>query len=131
MSHNTNIFLVDDHPIVRNGLKALIERLGNYKVTGEYDNGEELMNDYPFSDNKPDLIIMDLMMPVMAGTEATRAIRALEVPWSNLPIIAFTAGAFEHDREDARSSGMAGFLEKPVRLNRMREVLLEHLGPAS
>jgi len=109
MSHNTNIFLVDDHPIVRNGLKALIERLGNYKVTGEYDNGEELMNDYPFSDNKPDLIIMDLMMPVMDGTDT---VAALKKKGSSYPVLMLTLETDERTIINLFRMGIRGYLPK-------------------
>ena len=51
--------------------------------------------------------------------------------WRDLPIVAFTAGAFEHDRADAIDSGMNGFLEKPVRLPLLQEVMLKHLAPPS
>ncbi|MGD2017327.1 MAG: ATP-binding protein [Planctomycetota bacterium] len=123
----SRILIVEDNLMNQQIARRLVEKLGAVAtVVGDGRAAVSTVREREF-----DLVLMDLMMPVMAGTEATRAIRALEVPWSNLPIIAFTAGAFEHDREDARSSGMDGFLEKPVRLNRMREVLLEHLGPAS
>ena len=59
------IFLVEDHIIVRNGLKELIEHIGNYKVEGEFDNGKQLTEE--IANAQPDLIIMDLAMPVMDG----------------------------------------------------------------
>lgn len=108
MSNCINIFLVDDHPIVRNGLKALIERLGNYKVTGEYDNGEELMNEYPFS-NPPDLIIMDLMMPVMDGTDTVAALRQ---KGSKHPILMLTLETDERTIINLFRMGIRGYLPK-------------------
>jgi two-component system invasion response regulator UvrY len=64
------ITLVDDHVVVRSGLKSLIEVLGDYTITNEYSNGEQLIKALEAGKTKPDIIIMDLEMPVMDG-EAT------------------------------------------------------------
>ena len=58
---------------------------------------------------------MDLMMPVMDGLEATRAIRALDrADAANVPIIAMTANAFDEDRERTKAAGMNAHLSKPL-----------------
>ena len=59
----------------------------------------------------PDLILMDIKMPLMDGLEATRHIKA-EVP--DIPIIALTANAFDNDRQQAMDAGCDDFLSKPV-----------------
>lgn len=59
----------------------------------------------------PDLVLMDLRMPVMDGLEATRQIKA-QLP--DLPIIAITANAFDSDRQKALTAGCDDFLAKPV-----------------
>lgn len=64
------ITLVDDHVVVRSGLKSLIEVLGDYTITNEYSNGDQLIKALEAGKTKPDIIIMDLEMPVMDG-EAT------------------------------------------------------------
>jgi len=64
---------------------------------------------------KYDLVIMDLMMPVMDGYEATKAIRNLQDKnLANIPIIAMSANAFEEDRKKVLDTGMNGFVAKPV-----------------
>lgn len=75
-----------------------------------------------------DVVLMDMMMPVMDGATAARRIRDLPVAWRNLPIVAFTASAFAEDRERARDAGMDGFLEKPVRLESLERALVEAVG---
>ncbi len=71
-----------------------------------------------FSASRPgdiDAILMDVMMPVMGGYDATRAIRALDRPdASSIPVIAMTANAFAEDRRQAREAGMDEHLAKPL-----------------
>ncbi|MES2132213.1 MAG: response regulator transcription factor [Bacteroidota bacterium] len=61
-----NIILVDDHVIIRNGLKELIEKLGPYHIIFQFDNGQSLLDALPLKP-EPDLIIMDISMPGMNG----------------------------------------------------------------
>ena len=79
-------------------------------------NGKEAVR--MFANSKPgaiSLILMDLMMPVMDGYEATRAIRALDRPdASTVPIIAMTANAFDEDRKKSKAAGMNAHLAKPL-----------------
>ena len=118
-----HILIVEDHQTNQVIAQRLVEKLGAKATV--VSNGRLAVE--AVEQTRFDLVLMDLMMPVMAGTDATRRIRALPVEWSGLPIVAFSAGAFERDRKDAVSSGMNGFLEKPIRLHLLREALLEHL----
>jgi len=68
----TTILLVDDHPIFREGLRALIEKNENTVVIGEAGNGAEAVR--LAEELQPDLVIMDLTMPLMNGIDATREI---------------------------------------------------------
>jgi len=69
------LMLVDDHDIVRNGIKSLLEREEGIEVIAEAANGEEAIK--VASEANPDIIIMDIKMPVMSGIEATRKIKQL------------------------------------------------------
>ncbi|MCK5943946.1 MAG: response regulator [Planctomycetes bacterium] len=73
--------------------------------------------------NRYDLILMDVMMPNMNGIEATQRIRSSEGPCSEVPIIAFSAAAFDTDRDNAKAAGMNDFIEKPARVATLREIL--------
>ncbi len=119
------ILIVEDNQMNQVIARRLVEKLGaEAEVVSDGRAAVNAVAESPY-----DLVLMDLMMPIMAGTEATRKIRQLDVAWRDLPIVAFTAGAFEHDRQDALGSGMNGFLEKPVRLPLLQEVMAEHLPP--
>lgn len=65
---NTTICLVDDHKIVRQGLKELLEKIGDYNIAYEFDNGELLLNALPLKDT-PTLFILDYSMPGINGIE--------------------------------------------------------------
>jgi len=72
---------------------------------------------------KFDLILMDLHMPVMDGLAATRAIRALNSPVKNIPIIALTADAMNNAQEEALAAGVNFFVTKPVHMARLQEAI--------
>jgi CheY-like chemotaxis protein len=61
-----------------------------------------------------DLVIMDVQMPLMDGITATRRIRALDGPWSAIPVVALTASAMHGDREHCLAAGMTDYVTKPV-----------------
>ena len=67
------LMLVDDHDVVRAGLKAFLESQGDFEIVAEAGNGEEAIRQAELV--KPDVIIMDITMPGMDGMEATRIIR--------------------------------------------------------
>ncbi|WP_176631614.1 response regulator [Desulfolutivibrio sulfoxidireducens] len=86
-------------------------RSAGFEVTAT-KNGEEAVN--AFEQNPPDLVLMDLRMPVMDGYEAIRRIKATE-RGGNIPVIAVTASVFEEDRQKVLDSGADEFIRKPFR----------------
>ena len=102
--------------------------LMNYILKRHYEffrarNGQEAV-DLALSE-KPDLILMDLKMPVMDGLEATRQIKA-EMP--DLPIVALTANAFDSDRQAALEAGCDDFLSKPVNAEKCIQTIAKYIG---
>lgn len=76
------------------------------------------------------VLLMDCQMPVMDGFEATRAIRRLQEPYCDIPIIAMTANAMQGDREKCLAAGMNENTTKPVDATLLAEVLARFVGAA-
>ena len=73
-----------------------------------------------------------MQMPEMDGLEATRQIRALDVPWAkSVPIVAMTANVFKEDIEKCLAAGMDTHIGKPLDFNEVIEVLRKHLSDES
>ncbi|GHV55697.1 hypothetical protein FACS1894206_10120 [Deltaproteobacteria bacterium] len=76
---------------------------------------------------KYDLIFMDVQMPEMDGYEATKRIRALDLPWAkDIPIIAMTANVFREDIDQCLAAGMNAHVGKPLRLDEVLAVLRQY-----
>lgn len=103
-----NIILTDDHVIIRNGLKELIEKLGPYKITGEYDNGKEMVDAYPFQP-APDLIILDMEMPLMNGSEVVSWLKKNKC---TIPVLLLTLQENESLIISMFRQGVRGYLHK-------------------
>ena len=79
------VFLADDHPIVRSGIRLLLESESDIEVSGEASSGQEALQ--RISEDPPDLVLMDISMPELSGLEATRELRKI-LP--KLPILVLT-----------------------------------------
>lgn len=108
MSDTAKIFLVDDHTVVRSGLKSLIERLGNYDVIAEFDNGQELLDELPFT-TEPDLIVMDLEMPVLNGSDTVKALKEKGLMYK---VLVLTLETDEATIISLFKNGIRGYLAK-------------------
>ncbi|MDR1798172.1 MAG: response regulator [Clostridiales Family XIII bacterium] len=121
------ILIVDDVDINRMIASSLLEETGIAIL--EAENGEEAI--HAFAESAPgsiDVVLMDVMMPVMNGLEAAAAIRALpREDAGSVPIIAITANAFKEDVEKALASGMNAHLAKPIDPEALIEMLYRYL----
>jgi signal transduction histidine kinase/ActR/RegA family two-component response regulator len=104
------ILVVEDNPINADVVTGMLHHLG-HQVATAHNGAEGIQAIEHFG---PDLILMDMQMPVMDGLAATRKIRALG---HRLPIVALTANAFVQDRTACLGAGMSDFLSKPVTLS--------------
>ena len=121
---NEKILVVDDDANICELLRLYLTKEG-YQVTVANDGEEGLEK---FNAVKPDMVLLDVMMPRMDGYEATRRIRALPDPRkAGIPIFAMTANAFEEDKQNALNAGMNGHIAKPLDIPHLLKVLEEAL----
>ena len=121
-----HVLIVDDNATNRVVAQALCEMFGCTSELAE-DGLEalEAVQARPF-----DLILMDIKMPRMDGVQATQAIRALDGPSSEIPIVALTANADPDDAKHYLSIGMAAVVEKPIKPERLRMAMNTALSEA-
>ena len=119
------ILIAEDNVTNQLVLKKMLSKTGADLAFAR--NGQEAVDD--FQDNKCDVVLMDMSMPVMDGLEATRRIRSWEQEWERpaCPIIALTANAMRSDRERCITAGMSDFLSKPVRKAELIEVISRYI----
>ena len=119
----SRILLVEDNELNRDMLSRRLERRG-YQVIIAVD-GEEGVKKAQFE--APDLILMDMSLPLLDGWEATRLLKAAPETQS-IPIIALTAHAMSGDRELAIKAGCDDYDTKPIELPRLLEKIQPLLG---
>jgi len=107
MSEVIRVYITDDHPIVRRGIKQLLETEAGLEVVGEATNGREAVAD--MDKLKPDIVLMDLVMPVMDGIEAIRQIKAGH---PSIQILVLTSFATDDKVFPAIKAGALGYLIK-------------------
>ena len=130
------VMLVDDHGVVRRGMRAYLEMLDDIRVVGEAANGRQAVDslDKLHAEGHPaDVVLMDLLMPQMDGITATAAIKER---WPEVEVIALTSFIEEEKVHAALKAGATGYLlkdaeadevAKAIRAARAGEV---HLDPA-
>ena len=101
------VLIVDDHAIVRKGIRALLSEAGGFEVVGEAGNGQEAV--LRAAETHPDVILMDLLMPVMDGIEATRQITSQQ---PKARILVLTSFAADNKVFPAIKAGASGYLLK-------------------
>ncbi len=109
MDRKLRIMLVDDHAVVRSGLSAFLSVHPDLELVAEAENGQQAVVQADLL--QPDVILMDLMMPVMDGVAATQAIKRQH---PNIQIVVLTS--FQEDElvENALKAGAVGYLMKNV-----------------
>jgi NarL family two-component system response regulator LiaR len=105
----TRILLVDDHPLVRQALRDVLAKESDLEVVGEADNGQEAID--MTERYQPDVVIMDIGMPVMTGVEATNRIKAAQ---PNVAILILTVHADIETIFSILQAGASGYLLKSV-----------------
>lgn len=124
MSDKLNILLVEDNLLNQRIVTFSLKRFEHQVIIA--NNGIEAIE--KFREGKFDVILMDIMMPVMDGLEATVKIREIETSENfskRTPIIALTANTMDNDRDKCLSYGMDEFMAKPFDIEKMKSIFNE------
>jgi CheY-like chemotaxis protein len=122
-----HVLVVEDNAVNCMVIEAMLTQLGlTVSLAGD---GQQCLDVLLPGTLQPDLILMDVQMPVMGGIVATERIRAWEAAGQRrrLPIVALTAGAFEEDRQRCLNAGMDDFLTKPIAIHALPGLLSKWL----
>ena len=103
------LLIVDDHKVVRNGLRVFISLYDDLEVVGEAKNGQQALEQC--AAHRPDVVLMDMVMPVMDGPTATRLIRE---QFPEVQVVALTSFDEEEIVHQAIEAGAVGYLYKDV-----------------
>jgi DNA-binding NarL/FixJ family response regulator len=118
------VLIVDDHPLLREGIGAVIESEPDMLLVGEASNGREAIE--RFRECRPDVTLMDLQMPEMDGVAATAAIRT---EWSDARIVMLTTYRGDAQALRALKAGASGYLLKSmIRLDLLEAIRRVHAG---
>ena len=121
MGLRKKILIVEDNEFNR---ALLVEILSSQYETLEAENGKVGLEILEREKEAVSLILLDIVMPVMNGYEATATIRAGESDyWKTIPVIAMTANVFQEDESRAAECGMSDYVTKPIDMNVIYSVL--------
>jgi DNA-binding NarL/FixJ family response regulator len=120
------VAIVEDNPDLRVGTSYILKASPNYKVAGEYENAEALLED--FREINPDVVLMDIGLPGLSGIQATAALKR-QYPRVQIIILS----VFEDDENvfQAICAGACGYIAKPVMPNQLLEAVEQAFGGAS
>jgi DNA-binding NarL/FixJ family response regulator len=112
------ILLADDNPTIRHSLRTLLSKQADWTICGEAENGKMAVE--MAAQLSPDLVILDLTMPVINGLDAARQIKET---FPDIQIVMFTMHEFPDLREQARKAGVSEFIPKTVHPSSLLKVL--------
>ena len=119
-----SVLIADDNALIRQGLCELFSREVDFEICGEAENGREAIEEA--QEVHPDLILLDLSMPVMNGLDATRALKRV---MPEVPIIMYSAYSDSFTQREARSAGVSTLVSKSeqvsVLLGKARSLVYE------
>ena len=118
MTNPTTVILVDDHEVVRRGVRAYLETLEEFQVLGEATSGEEAIE--LVKDLIPDIVLMDLIMPGMDGVETTRRIKAIS---PRTQVVVLTSYHEDVHIFPALKAGAISYILKDMKMEKLVDAL--------
>jgi NarL family two-component system response regulator LiaR len=118
MTHPITILLVDDHEVVRKGVRAYLETLPDFSVVGEAASGEEAIA--LVTEQVPDVILMDLIMPGMDGVETTRRVKAIS---PRTQVVVLTSYHEDAHIFPALRAGAISYILKDMKMDKLVDAL--------
>lgn len=119
-SKRTSVMIVDDHPVLLSGLRQALEQSGEFDVVGQAENGEEAVR--VAAQMSPDVVVMDVMMPIMDGVESCREIMSAA---PETRVVMLTASKEEDAVIEAVAAGATGYLQKETGLDQLLSTVRE------
>ena len=120
-----NIAIADDNALMVQLLDQIVSSDEELRVVGKAGNGEELID--IIREKKPDVVLMDIIMPKLDGLKATEWIRhSSHEQAQEIPIIAMTANAFAEDVEKSLAAGMNAHLVKPIDIDKLLRMVQDY-----
>lgn len=113
------VLMIDDHPIVRSGIRMLLERSGDIEVVGEAERGDDAVG--LIKRLKPDVLLLDMEMPGKSGVEVAREVEAAKLP---VRVLALSAHDDEEYIMNLLANGAAGYLTKEEALDTIIDAVL-------
>jgi DNA-binding NarL/FixJ family response regulator len=118
------VLIADDNAFVRTALYEIFEREPDFHVCAVVENGREAIEEA--CRLRPDLIVLDLAMPVVSGLEAARMLKQI---MPNVPLIIYSASPNEMSQQTARSIGISGLISKSERVTVLIDAVRGALHP--
>ncbi len=118
MPEKIKLLMVEDHKLLRVGLKAIFERYPNMEIIGEAEDGQQAVK--MARELKPDLILMDIGLPVFSGIEATRRIKESN---PDIKIVILTSHTDEKEVFDALSAGANAYAMKDIKTEHLVSII--------
>ncbi len=118
MTSPMSILIVDDHEVVRNGIRAYLETLPEFNVVGEAVSGEDAIS--LVTELIPDIVLLDLIMPGMDGVEATRRIKQIS---PRTQVVVLTSYHEDVHIFPALKAGAIAYILKDMKMDKLVEVL--------
>ena len=112
------VLIVDDHAVVRQGLRMFLALDPELEIVGEAHDGQQAL--VQVAETLPDVVVMDIMMPVMDGVAATREIKRL---FPEVEVLALTSALEEHKVSGAIDAGATGYLLKDASVEMLIEAI--------